>query len=156
MAVVTTHRTVIDDIAYETETFPADQSLDLLARLFAVAPREEIGLLLAVVFKLRGSEEDVAKAAEIARKALDPELVAHALCNLAERAVTGEKLSALAKALLARTTSDSVIVAQGLPPVAGTIKEGQLVKSFGTHFQGRLRHLFQVLAWVIQVGFEVL
>lgn len=162
MAVVTKHSTIIDDLAYETETFPAGPAINLSAELLSLAPRDELAVVLAIIFRVVDAAKEKDAAAKLAKdaaataamqQAYDPDVLVGAACNIAERIVArGGNVDVLVRKLLARTTCSQVQIAGGLPPIAN----GNVSQHFDSHFQGRIRHLGKVLGWILHVGFEVL
>lgn len=128
-----TEKKTIDGVTYTTKTFPATKAIEIGARLARLV---EVSSWAAF---LEGEEEEV----EVLLK--NPAVILEALVGAAKSQSPAE-LAQLAKDVLEETEASNV---------AESGEPGPMSAHFDVHFGGRISHLFDVLVWVLRVGFGV-
>ena len=133
MAVVTTHTKAIDGVTYTTKLFPASKGLELMRQIASLVSDEALTLVLGV---------DPAKLDGLAKNAA---LLATIFRGAAERAAPGE-FSSMVTSILSETTSEQLRLGEAHGA-------GSVATHFDDHFAGRYEHMFEVVTWVLRVGF---
>lgn len=128
-----TEKKTIDGIIYTTKTFPATKAIEIGARLARLV---EVSSWAAI---LEGEEEEVEALLN------NPAVILEALVSAAKSQSPSE-LAQLAKDVLEETEASDA---------AGSGVSGPMSVHYDVHFGGRLPHLFDVLIWVLRVGFGV-
>lgn len=143
MAVVTTHKTKIDEFEYVTETFPATEGLELIGSLGGIlfSDVQTLSPVGQLIMEIGDDENPEASARALLAT---PGVVAALAGAVMRQAQVSGGLALLAKQILGRTTCENMKVGE-----VATSANVAIDAFFDEHFAGRYTHLFKLCCWVV-------